>query len=81
LSDEQIESEMRKTAMWLNSKQAMIKWLEMLEGNTPISNYSMEGGGGLAAGLDMLGGGILSRVNAIRRHFGMPEYTGKENGK
>lgn len=74
LSDKQIADEMKDSALWLNGKAAMLDWLERLEGGNPISNYSMEAGGGLTAGLDILGGGLLGRINAIRAHFGMEPY-------
>ena len=70
-SDESIEREMRNTALWLNSKKELLRWLDMLEGN-PISNDSMERGGASAFGIDFLSGGIRERINAIRNIFGMP---------
>jgi hypothetical protein len=78
-SDEDIKEEMQKTAMWFKNKKELMRWLNMLEGRTPINNYSMERGGGLATGLDMLGGDLLNRINAIRKHFGMEEYKPKED--
>lgn len=77
MSDDDVEKEMRDTAMWFKNKKELLTWLDMLEGN-PISNYSMESGGGLAAGLDMLGGGLISRINAIRNYFGMSELKQKK---
>jgi hypothetical protein len=77
-TDEAIEKEMRDTALWLDSKKQLKEWLQMMEGNAPISNYSMERGGGLAAGIDILGGRLLDRINAIRAHFGMPSYVPKK---
>jgi hypothetical protein len=71
LSDFDIEDEMRKTAMWFDSQEELKTWLEMLEGRTPISNY---GTGGLVGGIDILSGGLLGRVNAIRQTLGMPPY-------
>ena len=75
--DDAIEKEMRNTAMWFKSKKELKAWLEMLEGN-PHSNYSMERGGALAAGIDILGGGLLNRVNAVRAVLGMPQYEPKQ---
>ena len=75
-SDE-VEAEMRHTAMWFKNKKQLRKWLDMLEGN-PLSNYTMERGGGLAAGIDILSGGLLGRINAIRGVFGMPPYEAKK---
>ena len=73
-SDEEIEQEMRETAIWLDSKEEMLKWLDMLEGNA-LSNYSMERGGALADGIDILSGSLLKRINSIRAYFGMPELN------
>lgn len=67
---EEIQAEMKSTAMWFENKQELLTWLDMLTGN-PLSNYDMDKGGGLAAGIDILSGGIRDRVNAIRKHFGM----------
>jgi len=72
LTDEQIEKEMQETALWLDSKEEVLKWLEMLD-RGKISNYNMERGGALAAGLDILSGGLRKRLNSIRQHFGLPE--------
>lgn len=69
-TDEQIEAEMCDTAMWFDSKKELKKWLDMLTGN-PLSNHNMERGGGLAAGIDMLSGGVRGRINAIRKELGM----------
>ncbi len=38
MTDEAIAGEMKETALWLDSKDALKKWLDMLEGN-PISNH------------------------------------------
>lgn len=73
-SEDEIEAEMRDTALWIDSKDEMMRWLDVLTGS-PHSNYEMKRGGGLAAGIDMLVGGLLGRVNAIRAHFGMPPYN------
>lgn len=73
-SEDEIEAEMRDTAIWLDSKEELFVWLDMLTGE-PLSNYSVERGGGFAAGIDMLGGGLLGRVNAVRKRFGMPPYN------
>jgi hypothetical protein len=67
-TDEDIEKEMRDTALWMDGEKALRKWLDMLTGN-PISNYSMERGGGLAAGIDILGGGLKGRIEAIKKHL------------
>jgi len=75
-TDEQVEEEMKTTALWLDTKEQMLTWLSMLEGNAPISNYNMERGGGLAAGIDLIGGGLVGRINAIREHFGMEKIQG-----
>jgi hypothetical protein len=69
--DEAIEKEMRETALWLDSKKELKKWLDMLDGD-PRSNASMERGGALAYGLDFLIGGTRSRINSIRSELGMP---------
>jgi hypothetical protein len=74
LSDDQIEMEMRGSAMWLKDEVAMKTWLEMLQGN-PIGN---EGSGGLAYSIDQLSGGLLKRINAIRKHFDMGELGVKD---
>lgn len=68
--DDAVEKEMRETAMWFTGKTALKKWLTMLTGN-PRSNDSMNRGGGLAFGIDFLGGGLLERINAIRKEVGM----------
>jgi hypothetical protein len=75
LTGEQIEKEMRETALWLDSKEDLFKWLNMLEGTVPISQYNEMGGGGFGACLDILSGGLVQRINAIRKHFGLREYT------
>ena len=80
LSDTAIETEMRNTALWLDSKQELKKWLNMLTGKDPRSNVSMKRGGALAYGIDMLRGGIVDRINAIRQELGMKPLTIK-NGK
>jgi hypothetical protein len=77
-SDDDIEHEMRDMALWMPSEAALRKWLMMLEGKSPLSNYSMERGGGLSSGIDILSGGLLDRINAIRAHFGMEPYKPKE---
>jgi len=69
ISGEDIAAEMKDTALWLDSKEALKKWLDMLEGN-PVSNH---GDGGMTGSLDMLRGGVRGRINAIREIFGMPE--------
>jgi hypothetical protein len=68
LSDEAIEKEMMDTALWMNGKKQILKWLDMLTGN-PISNH---GDGGICGKLDILSGGIRDRINAIRAYFDMP---------
>ncbi|HSE02929.1 MAG TPA: hypothetical protein VLK35_02150 [Methylomirabilota bacterium] len=68
-SDEAIEAEMRSTAIWLDSKEELKRWAEMLDKPGGLSNYDMERGGGLAAGIDILGGGLASRIEAIRSHL------------
>jgi hypothetical protein len=65
--DEDVEKEMRETAMWFDSKDELKIWLDMLVGN-PISNHS---DGGIAGMIDILSGGIRDRVNAIRKELGM----------
>lgn len=77
LKGEDIAAEMRNTAMWFKDKDQLMRWLEMLEGN-PISNHT---DGGLVGNLDILSGGVLGRINAIRAHFGMPPYQPKNNKK
>ena len=69
--DSAIEKEMRDTAMWFSSKEDLRKWLTMLEGGRGPSNYNMERGGALAAGIDLLSGGLVSRINAVRAVFGI----------
>lgn len=71
-SDKEIEKEMRDTAIWFKSKEELKKWLMMLEGSAPISNHNMERGGGLAAGIDLLGGGLRERINALRKELSLP---------
>lgn len=73
MTDEQIESEMKDTAMWLENEFELKKWLNMLEGN-PISHHR---DGGIVGNLDMITGGILGRINAIRAIFGMGDYSNK----
>lgn len=79
-SDEAIEKEMRETAIWFDNKTALKKWLKMLDAN-PRSNDSMERGGGLAFGIDLLSGGLLSRINAIRKEVGMSPLQPKGDAK
>lgn len=76
-SDETIEREMRDTALWMDSKEDLKKWLDMLTGN-PRSNADMSRGGGLAFGIDFLSGGIRDRINAIRKELGMEPLPEKE---
>lgn len=78
-TDETIEKEMRDTAIWFNGKGELKKWLTMLSGNAPVSNYSMERGGALAAGIDMLSGRLLDRLNAIRAELGMSPVKPSES--
>lgn len=77
--EDEIETEMRGDALWLQNKDALIDWMMRLEGNVPGSNMSMERGGGLAFGIDYLGGGILGRVNAIRSVLELPSYQPKSD--
>ena len=70
-SDNEIETEMRNTSLWLTSKKQLINWMTMLEGVGPVSNYNIRGGG-LTAEIDILRGGLLDRINAIRKHLGIP---------
>jgi hypothetical protein len=63
---------MRDTALWLKNKKALLLWLDMLEGNAPISNHQ---DGGIVGNLDIICGGVLGRINAIRDYFGMPKYV------
>ena len=78
--DDKIKEEMKSTALWMKSKKALMTWLNMLEGN-PRSNASMEDGGGMAYGLDLLGGGLLNRINAIREYFDMPMLNPQDLAK
>jgi len=73
--DGAVQNEMRKTALWLDDEQQLMKWLNMLEGRAPVSNHS---DGGIVGNLDILSGGLLGRINAIRSVFGMPPYTPPE---
>jgi hypothetical protein len=77
-SDADIEKEMRETAIWFDNLDELRKWAEMLEGKTPISNASMERGGGLAFGIDFLSSGLIDRLNAIRAELGIPPISEKE---
>lgn len=68
--DAAIEKEMRDSALWFNSKKELRNWLTMLEGGKGLpANYNMERGGGLAAGIDILSGGLRGRINAVRKVF------------
>lgn len=63
-SDKDIAKEMRDTAIWLDDRQQLTEWLARLSGKG-LSNYSMERGGGLTAGIDILGGGLTARTKAM----------------
>lgn len=83
--DDAIEKEMRESALYLDSKKELKDWLARLERpnegkdtKSPLSNYGMERGGGLAAGLDILSGGLLKRINAIRSELGMTPMEGTD---
>lgn len=78
LSNDEINKEMRDTALWMKSEKELLNWLQMLEGVAPISNYSMEKGGALVCGIDILSGGLRGRINAIREHFGMEKIDESE---
>lgn len=78
--DKAIEKEMKDTAMWFDGKKELKDWLDMLEGN-PRSNANMERGGALAFGLDALSGGLLGRINGIRKELGMEEIKIKEEAE
>ena len=69
--DAAIEKEMRDTAIWFSSKKELKRWLEMLDSKDPRSNTNMSRGGALAFGIDALSGGLLDRINAIRKELGM----------
>jgi len=69
LDDKAIEKEMNDTALWFDSKEELEKWLDMLDGKNPVSNH---GDGGIAGNIDILSGGICSRIDAIRKELGMP---------
>lgn len=71
LSDKAIAQEMLETALWFEDETELRRWLDMLEGRIPCSNYSMEAGGGLTAGLDIARGGLLDRINGVRTALGM----------
>ena len=43
----------------------------MLDSKDPRSNTNMSRGGALAFGIDALSGGLLDRINAIRKELGM----------
>lgn len=73
--DGAVQKEMRDTALWLDDEQQLMNWLNRLEGMAPVSNHS---DGGIVGNLDILSGGLLGRVNAIRAVFGMPPYTPPE---
>lgn len=77
LTDEEIKQEMQDTAIWFNGKKSLKRWLENLD-KVPVSNYGIDNTGGLASGLDMLCGGLGSRINAIRKELGMPALDFKE---
>ncbi len=77
-TDAQIEKEMRDTTIWFESKQELKNWLDRLDGN-PRSNTNMDRGGALAFGLDFLSGGLLGRINAIRKELDMPPLPEKED--
>lgn len=78
LSDRQVQDEMEKSTRRFNSKNELKEWLDELSGPVP-SNYSMERGGGLAAGLDILSGGLRDRINAIRKELEMSPIEVKSN--
>lgn len=67
-SDDEIEQEMRDTALWLDDIDQLKVWFVNLTG-FPISNYNMERGGALVQGLDLLGGGLRKRIEAIRKYL------------
>jgi len=68
---------MKDGALWLDSKEDLKKWLDMLESETkwPEGNA---GSGGLCYYLDVLCGGPLKRINSIREHLGMQKITVEE---
>ena len=70
-SSEDIEKEMRGTAIWFESKKQLKAWLDKLDTKDPRSNTSMERGGAIAFGVDFLSGGIGDRIDAIRKELGM----------
>lgn len=74
-ADVLVEKEMRDTALWLDDEQMLMNWLNMLQGKAPVSNPT---DGGIVGTLDLLTGGLLGRINAIRAVFGMPPYTPPE---
>jgi hypothetical protein len=75
LTDDEIAAEMQETAMFFEGKRPLKKWLGMLEGTYPVSRQYDTGG--LTGMLDLLGGGTLGRINAIRSALGMPPVVPK----
>lgn len=61
-----IRDEMVDTALWLEDKDALLRWLAMLESNVPISHH---GDGGMAGSIDRLSGGLRERILALRELF------------
>jgi hypothetical protein len=77
-TDEQIEAEMRDTAMWFTDKKELAMWLNnacMVGVHDGRANYDMERGGGLAAGIDILSGGAVDRFQAMRKAVGLENFN------
>jgi hypothetical protein len=78
MSETDILLTMFKEAILFENKQEIIKWTENaceLKLGNGRSNYSMEEGGGLAAGIDMLKGGAVERFQAIRKALGLKSFN------
>jgi len=64
LTDKEIEAAMRKGAMWITGKEALKRWLEMLESTMPTDRYEKEW---------FISDGLLDRINAIRKELNKPK--------
>jgi hypothetical protein len=83
--DDRVEKEMRRDAQWFKSKKAFLayvdkvkKAMEGADGDVARfdSNADMKRGGGIAFGIDFLGGGLRGRLEALIKAVEREEHEG-----
>jgi len=64
--EDEIEAEMRKDALWFDDFKAFCDWFTGLKGDFRSNADMNRGGGGMVFGLDLMSGGLKTRVAGMK---------------